>query len=66
LPFGQHFSTPDGTLGFSAEGCDGLMNVDAIASGYMAARNTQSIKDDPVCNEQILACLPGGGGSQRI
>ena len=36
------------------------INVNAIAPGYMATRNTQPIQDDPVRNEQILARLPAG------
>ena len=36
------------------------INVNAIAPGYMATRNTQPIQDDPVRNEQILARIPAG------
>jgi 2-deoxy-D-gluconate 3-dehydrogenase len=36
------------------------INVNAIAPGYMATRNTQAIQDDPVRNPQILARIPAG------
>lgn len=36
------------------------INVNAIAPGYMATRNTQPIQEDPVRNEQILARIPAG------
>jgi 2-deoxy-D-gluconate 3-dehydrogenase len=36
------------------------INVNAIAPGYMATRNTQPIQDDPVRNAQILARIPAG------
>jgi 2-deoxy-D-gluconate 3-dehydrogenase len=36
------------------------INVNAIAPGYMATRNTQSIQDDPVRNKQILERIPAG------
>jgi len=38
---------------------DGI-NVNAIAPGYMATRNTQPIQDDPVRNQQILERIPAG------
>ena len=34
------------------------INVNAIAPGYMATRNTQPIQDDPVRSQQILARIP--------
>ena len=36
------------------------INVNAIAPGYMATRNTQPIQDDSVRNAQILARIPAG------
>jgi len=36
------------------------INVNAIAPGYMATRNTQPIQDDPVRNKQILDRIPAG------
>lgn len=36
------------------------INVNAIAPGYMATRNTQSLQDDPVRNKQILERIPAG------
>jgi 2-deoxy-D-gluconate 3-dehydrogenase len=36
------------------------INVNAIAPGYMATRNTQPIQDDPVRNKQILERIPAG------
>ena len=36
------------------------INVNAIAPGYMATRNTQPIQDDPVRNQQILDRIPAG------
>jgi 2-deoxy-D-gluconate 3-dehydrogenase len=36
------------------------INVNAIAPGYMATRNTQAIQDDPVRNKQILERIPAG------
>jgi len=36
------------------------INVNAIAPGYMATRNTQPIQDDPVRNQQILERIPAG------
>ena len=36
------------------------INVNAIAPGYMATRNTQAIQEDPVRNAQILARIPAG------
>jgi len=36
------------------------INVNAIAPGYMATRNTKPIQDDPVRNEQILGRIPAG------
>lgn len=36
------------------------INVNAIAPGYMATRNTQPIQDDPLRNEQILSRIPAG------
>jgi 2-deoxy-D-gluconate 3-dehydrogenase len=40
------------------------INVNAIAPGYMATRNTQPIQNDPVRNEQILARIPAGRWGQ--
>jgi 2-deoxy-D-gluconate 3-dehydrogenase len=40
------------------------INVNAIAPGYMATRNTQPIQDDPVRNEQIMARIPAGRWGQ--
>lgn len=40
------------------------INVNAIAPGYMATRNTQPIQDDPVRNAQILARIPAGRWGQ--
>ncbi|MCU0590689.1 MAG: 2-dehydro-3-deoxy-D-gluconate 5-dehydrogenase KduD [Desulfobacterales bacterium] len=36
------------------------INVNAIAPGYMATRNTQAIQDDPVRSRQILERIPTG------
>jgi 2-deoxy-D-gluconate 3-dehydrogenase len=36
------------------------INVNAIAPGYMATRNTQPIRDDPVRNKQLLERIPAG------
>jgi 2-deoxy-D-gluconate 3-dehydrogenase len=36
------------------------INVNAIAPGYMATRNTQAIQDDPVRSKQILERIPTG------
>ena len=36
------------------------INVNAIAPGYMATRNTQPLQDDPVRNKQILERIPAG------
>ena len=36
------------------------INVNAIAPGYMATRNTRPIQDDSVRNAQILARIPAG------
>jgi 2-deoxy-D-gluconate 3-dehydrogenase len=40
------------------------INVNAIAPGYMATRNTQPIQDDPLRNEQIMARIPAGRWGQ--
>jgi 2-dehydro-3-deoxy-D-gluconate 5-dehydrogenase len=36
------------------------INVNAIAPGYMATRNTQPLREDPVRNKQILERIPAG------
>jgi len=36
------------------------INVNAIAPGYMATRNTQAIQDDPVRSKQVLERIPVG------
>ncbi len=36
------------------------INVNAIAPGYMATRNTQPIRDDPLRNKEILSRIPAG------
>ena len=36
------------------------INVNAIAPGYMATRNTQPLRDDPVRNKMILERIPAG------
>ena len=36
------------------------INVNAIAPGYMATRNTQPIRDDPVRSRQLLERIPAG------
>jgi len=36
------------------------INVNAIAPGYMATRNTQPLQNDPVRNKQILERIPAG------
>jgi 2-deoxy-D-gluconate 3-dehydrogenase len=36
------------------------INVNAIAPGYMATKNTQPLRDDPVRNKQILERIPAG------
>jgi 2-deoxy-D-gluconate 3-dehydrogenase len=36
------------------------INVNAIAPGYMATRNTQPLRDDPVRDKQILERIPAG------
>jgi 2-dehydro-3-deoxy-D-gluconate 5-dehydrogenase len=40
------------------------INVNAIAPGYMATRNTQPIRDDPERNRQILERIPAGRWGQ--
>lgn len=40
------------------------INVNAIAPGYMATRNTKPIQDDPVRNEHIMARIPAGRWGQ--
>jgi len=40
------------------------INVNAIAPGYMATRNTQPIQDDPERNSQILSRIPAGRWGQ--
>jgi 2-deoxy-D-gluconate 3-dehydrogenase len=36
------------------------INVNAIAPGYMATRNTQALQDNPVRSKQILERIPAG------
>jgi len=36
------------------------VNVNAIAPGYIATNNTQTLQDDPIRSEQILARIPAG------
>jgi 2-deoxy-D-gluconate 3-dehydrogenase len=36
------------------------INVNAIAPGYMATRNTRALQEDPVRNKQILERIPAG------
>ena len=36
------------------------INVNAIAPGYMATRNTKALRDDPVRSRQILERIPAG------
>jgi 2-deoxy-D-gluconate 3-dehydrogenase len=36
------------------------ININAIAPGYMATRNTQPLQNDPVRNKQILERIPAG------
>jgi 2-deoxy-D-gluconate 3-dehydrogenase len=36
------------------------INVNAIAPGYMATRNTQPIRDDPVRSKQLMERIPAG------
>jgi 2-deoxy-D-gluconate 3-dehydrogenase len=36
------------------------INVNAIAPGYMATRNTQPLRDDPLRSKQILERIPAG------
>jgi len=36
------------------------VNVNAIAPGYMATRNTQALREDPVRSRQILERIPAG------
>ncbi|MGI8905666.1 MAG: 2-dehydro-3-deoxy-D-gluconate 5-dehydrogenase KduD [Candidatus Sumerlaeaceae bacterium] len=36
------------------------INVNAIAPGYIATRNTQALQDDPVRNKSILDRIPAG------
>ena len=36
------------------------INVNAIAPGYMATRNTKPLRDDPVRSKQILERIPAG------
>ncbi len=40
------------------------INVNAIAPGYMATRNTQPIQEDPVRSAQIMARIPAGRWGQ--
>lgn len=40
------------------------INVNAIAPGYMATKNTQPIRDDPDRNRQILERIPAGRWGQ--
>ena len=60
----SYTASKSGVMGLTrllgAEWAPHNINVNAIAPGYMATRNTQALQDDPVRNKQILDRIPAG------
>ena len=60
----SYTASKSGVMGLTrqlgAEWAPHNINVNAIAPGYMATRNTQALQDDPVRNRQILERIPAG------
>lgn len=60
----SYTASKSGVLGLTrllaCEWAPHLINVNAIAPGYMRTANTQPIQDDPVRNQQILDRIPAG------
>lgn len=60
----SYTASKSGVMGLTrllgAEWAPHNINVNAIAPGYMATRNTQALQDDPVRNKQILERIPAG------
>lgn len=60
----SYTASKSGVLGLTrlmgAEWAPHNINVNAIAPGYMATRNTQALQEDPVRNKQILERIPAG------
>ena len=58
----SYTASKSGVMGLTrllgAEWAPHNINVNAIAPGYMATRNTQALQDDPVRNKQILERIP--------
>jgi 2-dehydro-3-deoxy-D-gluconate 5-dehydrogenase len=48
------------TMAFANEWAGKGVNVNAIAPGYIATKNTEALREDPVRSEQILARIPAG------
>jgi len=60
----SYTASKSGVMGLTrllgAEWAPHNINVNAIAPGYMATRNTQALQGDPVRNKQILERIPAG------
>ena len=60
----SYTASKSGVMGLTrllgAEWAPHNINVNAIAPGYMATRNTQALQDEPVRNKQILERIPAG------
>ena len=60
----SYTASKSGVMGLTrllgAEWAPHNINVNAIAPGYMATRNTQALQDDPIRNKQILERIPAG------
>ena len=60
----SYTASKSGVMGLTrllgAEWAPHNINVNAIAPGYMATRNTRALQDDPVRNKQILERIPAG------
>jgi 2-deoxy-D-gluconate 3-dehydrogenase len=60
----SYTASKSGVLGLTrllgAEWAPHNINVNAIAPGYMATRNTRALQEDPVRNKQILERIPAG------
>jgi 2-deoxy-D-gluconate 3-dehydrogenase len=58
----SYTASKSGVMGLTrllgAEWAPHNINVNAIAPGYMATRNTKALQDDPVRNKQILERIP--------
>jgi 2-deoxy-D-gluconate 3-dehydrogenase len=48
------------TMAFANEWAGKGVNVNAIAPGYIATKNTEALREDPVRSEQILSRIPAG------